>query len=742
MLILLAAPCQAASAQDGGGARVAGQNINAKQGGAQKKRPKVGLVLSGGGARGFAHIGALRVLEENRIPVDYIAGASMGALVGAMYAMGRTTAEMQELVGGLNWNDLLRGSPPYDELSFRRKEDRRNIPSPLTLRVRRGLSIPNSLNPGHEIGLLFDRLTLPYATVADFDDLPIPFRCVATDMVAAETIVLESGSLARALRATMAIPAVFAPVEIDGKILSDGGLLNNIPTDVVKAMGADVVIVVDIETQLSDRRALEDLAGVLGQTILVATVENSRRSLRQADLVIAPNLQAYTSADFDASGAIIDLGYRGTEPKGFLLQSLALDEAAWQQHLAARGARQRPRTQPVPAFVQVEGADAKAADVVAQKLGDRYEGRPLDQERLEEELTELTGTGRFDNIGYGLTRRQGETGLLIHINDPAERTDKPATLELGFEFNNIEADDVNFNVRARLTLFDVGRGGAEWRNDLTLGSTTLLATEYFRPLGDTKWFFAPSASYGRRTLDIFQNETRFAEYLQETTEGRIDFGYSFNRRSELRAGYLIGRLRGSRVIGDPLLPNLSGKVSAASLRWVYDGLDSAQIPTRGVAVQSSVNYYFDSPGASGGFPQAEARASAFRPFGRRNIVFTTGGGGTTFDDTAPPFQQFTLGGPLRVGGYGRGEFRASKYLQGGAGLLHQTFSLPRTLGGRFYVGGWYEGGSAFENFDAAIYRQSVTGGALMETRIGPVFVGGSLAEGGRGKFYFSLGRFF
>ncbi|MFN0121442.1 MAG: patatin-like phospholipase family protein, partial [Blastocatellia bacterium] len=272
-------------------------------------RPKIGLVLSGGGARGFAHIGALEVLEAHHIPVDYLAGASMGALIGALYATGMTPVEMRELVGTLDWDQLLRGTPPYDDLSFRRREDRRNIPAPLLLRGRpNDLKLPASFNAGHEIGLLFDRLMLPYATVTDFDELPIPFRAVATDMVEGKTVILGSGSLARALRATMALPGVFTPVEIGGKILSDGGILDNIPTDVVKAMGADIIIVINIETPLNLRGALGDLAGVLGQTILVTTVENSRRSLRQADFIIAPDLATYGLADFQASSELIELG--------------------------------------------------------------------------------------------------------------------------------------------------------------------------------------------------------------------------------------------------------------------------------------------------------------------------------------------------------------------------------------------------------------------------------------------------
>ncbi|MEK7854978.1 MAG: patatin-like phospholipase family protein, partial [Acidobacteriota bacterium] len=276
---------------------------------AVKTRPTVGLVLSGGGARGFAHIGVLKVLEENRIPVDYVGGASMGGLIGALYAMGRTPAEIETIVTGLNWGRLLQVSNPFEDLSFRRKEDRRNIPAPVTLKGKvNDLKLPNALNSGHEIGLLIDRLTLQYATLKDFNEMPIPFRAVGTDMVKGESVTLKSGSLSRSLRATMSVPGVFAPVEVDGKILSDGGLVNNIPTDVVKAMGADIVLVVNIETQLGGREALESLPGILAQTINIATVDNSRRSLRQADLIISPDLGKLGSSDFAKVNELIQLG--------------------------------------------------------------------------------------------------------------------------------------------------------------------------------------------------------------------------------------------------------------------------------------------------------------------------------------------------------------------------------------------------------------------------------------------------
>jgi NTE family protein len=723
---------------------VIGQEIKPTPENILKKRPKIGLVLSGGGARGFAHVGVLKVLEENHIPVDYVAGASMGALVGALYATGRTPTEMEQLVETLDWDNLLRGKPAFDDLNYRRKEDRRNLPGSITLTGKgRKLNLPGSLNPGHQIGLALDRLMLAYGENTNFDELPIPFRAVATDLVNAETIVLKSGSLSRALRATMAIPAVFAPVELNGRILADGGILNNIPTDVAKEMGADIILVVNIETQLGDRNSLQDLVGILGQTFYVVTVENSRRSLRQADVIVAPDLKNYGTFDFNAGKEIVELGYAGAQTKIALLKSLALDDAEWQRYIALRESKVRSDIQPIPEFLAIEGTEnLKAKRAIERKLDDKYENQPLDQKALANDLTELTGTERFDNLGYETTRRDDKTGLVIRVYDPLERTERTTILEVGVDVNNNETDDVNFNALGRLTFFDVVGDGSEWRNDFSIGSRTLLATEFYRPFGNSKFFAAPNAFYEDRKVSFYRDGDRLAEYSFRSAQVGIDLGYSVSRNSELRLGYSIGHMKAARRIGDPLLSDLGGRVSFASLRWNYDTRNNSQIPTRGIDLKNSLNYYFDSPSAVNSFAQAESRFDAFHSLSERNIVFAFGGGGTTFGKTAPLFQQFTLGGLFNVGGYGSGEFRNSNYLRSGFGVLREAFSAPPYIGGKLYLGGWYEGGSAFENFGAAKYRQSVTGGALLQTRIGPIFVGGSFAEGGRRKLYFSLGRFF
>ncbi|MCI0392689.1 MAG: patatin-like phospholipase family protein [Acidobacteria bacterium] len=704
---------------------------------AGQRRPKIGLALSGGGARGFAHIGVLQWFEEHRIPVDYIAGTSMGGLVGGMYAMGRSPGEMRDLVSHLDWDVLLRGYPSFQELSYRRKEDSLYIPGGITLGLRHGVRLPAGINGGMEIGLLFDRLTLPYDNIGSFDNLPIPFRCVATDLVAAEPVVLKEGSLANALRATMSIPGMFTPVELNGRILADGGILNNVPTDVVKQMGANVVIAVDIGTPLGDKESINSLFGVLNQTSGVATIENVRRNLRLADLLISPDLEKYTLLDFKANAEIANLGYKGAEQKALLLQKFSLNESEWQQYLAQRQARILTDV-PAPTFVKVEGAGSEAGMAITKNL-EKLEGKPIDPQAVENELRKVWGTGRFEALGYSWVRDNGKSGLFVRAH---EKTYGPPFLTLGLTINNSNTDDTEVNLLGRLLLYDVGRPNAEWRTDFSLGSQLQIGTEYYRPLGESRFFVAPNASYDTMQQNLFVNGEEIAEYNQKTARLGVDLGYTISDKSQMRLGYSIGHLTGERIIGDPVLPDVSGTLSVATFRWNYYGQNSPQFPTRGLVFRSSASWFFKSPGVTTGFPQAEARAIYAYRINEQNILIFNGGGGTTFGREAAPFQKFALGGLFHLGGYGRGEFRGNNYLFGELGYMRRLYRLPSFLGGSIFAGAWYDGGSAFDSIDNARYNMSGTGGLLVETRLGPIFIGGAWAEGGQGKFYFALGRIF
>jgi NTE family protein len=705
--------------------------------GTTRARPKIGVALSGGGARGFAHIGVLQYFDEHRIPVDFIAGTSMGGLIGAMYAMGKSPAEIRQLVTTLDWDILLRGYTAFRDLAYRRKEDRLYIPGQITIGLRHGVQLPAGINPGHDVGLLFDRFTLPYDNIASFDDLPIPFRCVATDLVAAEPVVFKDGSLSRALRATMSIPGVFSPVEVNGRLLSDGAALNNIPTDVVKDGGADVVIGVDIGTPLGDKESVNNLFSVLNQTNAVSTMESVRRNLRLADLLISPDLEKYNVLDFKRGAEIADLGYKGAEQKALLLQNFSVSEQEWQAYLAKK--RSRILTDvPVPTFVRVEGMPPSVQRTVTSELKP-FAGQPIDTALLEKRLTRIRGTGRFESMDYGWIVDNGKPGLIVR---GYEKTYGPPFLDLGVQIDNSNTDDTNVNLRGRLTFYDFGREGAEWRTDFSLGTTLNLATEYFRPIGDTRFFVAGEASIGTLKRNLFLNGKKQAEYKQNTQLIGADIGYSINSKSELRTGFNVGHQSANLQVGLPLLGEPSGTLSAFSIRYNYYGQNSPQFPTRGLVIRSSFNYFFKSPESDEQYPQGEVIGSYSYIYRDNNVLMVRGGGGTTFDHHAGPLQQFTLGGLFRLGGFGRDELRGDNYLFGETGYMRRLYRLPPFLGGSLFAGGWFDAGSAYNSWDDAQLKISGTGGLLMETRLGPLFIGGAWGEGGRKKFYFALGRIF
>jgi NTE family protein len=701
-------------------------------------RRRIGLVLSGGGARGLAHIGVLEWLEQHRVPVDYITGTSMGGLVGGLYATGMPPEEIRRLTSTLDWDKLLSGPPSYNELSFRRKEDRRAYPTTLEFGWHGGLRLPQAINPGHYVGLLLDRLTLPYSTVPSFDDLPIPFRCVATDMIAAQPVVLKDGSLAQALRATMAIPGIFTPVDIAGKVLADGGLLDNVPSDVVQSMGADLIIAVNVGTPLGTREALQTLPGILAQVIGVTTIENERRGLQLADIVITPELNGYTSFDFKDRAIIEQRGYLGAALHATEFEALSLDERSWQQYLADRNIRRRTSV-PVPAGIVVTGVSEDRAEAIREKLTKDI-GQPIDPDKLDRQLSDIRGSGPYESLGYDLVRLSGEAWLRIRVR---EKPYGPPFIIPAVQIQSRGAADVTFSAGFRLTNYDVGGRNSELRLDAIIGSNNLFAAEYYRPFGGTDLFVAPRTFYSSDRTDIYQGSVRVAQYLVRQGGVAVDAGETFGKNAQLRVGYQLGLQNGQSNVGASTeVPNVEGTLSAASARFVYDGQNSVVAPTRGVRATASLFWYFQSPGAPEAYPQGEAGASSFHAIGSRGALFLYGAGGTSFNRQPGPIQQFTLGGPLRLSAYGIAQFRGSNYGLVAGGYRHRLGSFPTLIGGRIYALVWYEGGSSFFRRSDLKYRDDVAGAVVLDTLLGPLTVGGAWGQGGTGKIFFSLGRFF
>lgn len=556
----------------------------------QLERPRIGLVLSGGGARGLAHVGVLKVLERERIPVDVIAGTSMGAIVGGLYASGLSAQEVEAEVFKLDWNNVFATRVDRRALSQRRKEQDFEVSPLIEIGIGGdGLKAPLGSVSSRGLEAHLRRLTLSARRVKDFDQLPTPFRAVATDMESGDPVILKDGDLARALRSSMSVPGVFSPLEVNGRILGDGGLVNNTPVDVARAMGADRLIVVNIGTPVSGRDTLNSLTGVTGQMINILTEQNvqqSLRSLRKDDVLIAPDLGGLTSADFDKAREFILRGEMQAEALVLRMQDLRVSERDYEQWKAQRKQREAA---PVPlAFVKFEGSKLTHPDVRSDILASQT-GEMFDLSKAERDITVLAASGDYQRTDYRLVRTAEGEGLVFDLED---KPWGPDYLQMGLDFSADNRGRSGFNLKLVHNRHWLDRSGSEWRNFLRLGSAPALGTEWYRPMAwrlpdGLSGFVALSGSTQRRSLAYFSdpNGKLSADLDRSTTGAAVEAGFNWRELGEFRVGWTHEVWRDE--------PNLLGagyEVLARKLRWteqgwrirmVFDQLDHAYFPTSG-----------------------------------------------------------------------------------------------------------------------------------------------------------------
>jgi NTE family protein len=702
-----------------------------------QQRPKIALVLGGGGARGYAHIGVLEWLDEHRIPIDYIVGTSIGGLVGGSYAAGTSPKEMRKLINGINWADVFKQDGPYPLLSFRRKEDARDYQVDLTLGLKGGLSIPAGLFPAQPVNLLLDKVTLPYAEIRSFDELPIPFRCVSGDIVTGDRVVFKDGSLPEAMRATMAIPGVFTPVRRNGQILVDGMIVDNVPADVARdEFKPDIIIAVDVGTPLASVEELGSALAISGQALSVMIVNNTRLQLRDANLVLSPDLdKSYTTSSFTKVNEIADIGYKTAEAHKAELEKLALDDAAWSSFVAARDARRRTKNV-VPEFVDVKGTTAEAVRIVQDGFKP-YLGKPLDLETLDATLTRIMGTGRYETVTYGVVERDGKDGLQVLITEKAYA---PPFVRFGLDLANQQVAGADINLTARVTFLDVLAYGDEVRVDAGLGFNSYVGTEYYRRLGRSKVFVAPFISVDKLTTDIFNTAGEdVARYGLRTFTAGADLGVQINRFSEFRAGYQFRDIDASVQIGDPLLPSVSGSVNLIRGRYQLDRSSSAQFNHDGLRFAADYVHFFDSEAISSDADRGEARVSYFKPLSEKNVVGIRAAGGTGFNSDVSAVYQFTIGGPYLMSAYALNEFRGRNYFYVSPTYLRKIGSLPDFIGGDVFVSAAYEAGAAYNSWSVRDTKNDGALGLLMETKLGGLGIGGAVGENGRARIFFTFG---
>jgi NTE family protein len=708
-------------------------------------RPRIGVAFGGGSARGLAHVGILRWFEEHHVPIDLVAGTSMCGLIGGAFAAGLSSSEIAQLLEETDWDEMF-GSTPFRYKNVRRKRDARAYPSRIEFGLKHGIVPPLALNNGQQVNFLLSRIVGPYLPLASFDDLPTPFRCLAVDLVSAQSVVLDRGSLADALRATMSLPGVFPPMEIDGRVLVDGGAMNNVPANVVRGMGAEQVIAINVGFMGDTRTVNYSLMGLMGQTVDVMMQANTRVAMRGADIVINPVLEGYGSLDWRRSEALADEGYRAAEAVKDSLLPLAIGEAEWTAYVAWRRARRQSQL-PTPAFLSVVGAtssDQQRMELVLLP----HVGQPIDIAALETRLESFAGLDRYETVDWQLVDRGGQVGLEVRARP---KTYAPPFLMLGVGLENTTTSQFAFQLAGRYLTFDVAGSGSELRIDASLGAEPSLGAELYRPIGATPFFVTGLALAIKQDLNFVSDDTVVAEYNQTRALIGAGGGVTVGRDDEVRVLMTIGTLTAGVSVGDPGLPELDGGETRSALRWTHDGQDSAIVPSRGVYALGELRHIFTSPEVPPGFTtdrtnsgvtQLEAGGSSFWPIRRRDRLFVTGGLGTSFDGRPLPTEQFQLGRPLRLGAEEIGSLRGDHYAVLTAGYLKGVGRLPDFLGGPVFVGGWIENGSAFDQLDAADVRTNISAGSVIDTLIGPAIVGASFGLSGNWRYYFGVGRVF
>lgn len=706
-------------------------------------RPRVGLVLGGGGARGIAHIAVLRTIEELQIPVDCVAGTSMGALIGALYASGMSVDEMEALVQSLDWASLFKDELARPERSYRRKLDDGLVISQPGLGIgSRGLKIAPGVMSGERVTLTFSKFIEPVSVIEHFDHLPIPYRAVAADLNTGAAVVIEGGDLALAMRASMSVPGVWPPVILEDRVLVDGGVANNLPVDVVRTMGADIVIAVDVGTPLMQLESNADVLSVVSQLSGFLTTGNtatSIASLTENDVLISPTLgDRVGSADFDKGALALVAGAEGVAAVRPQLERLGISASAHAQNRSLRVGREIGA--PVIHFVRLRNQTAYSDEFLQQYI-DVPLGQPLDSAALERQLYVLYGFNTLTGATYEVAEDNGQTGVVIHLRGKPQG---PNYLEAGLSMSSDFEGRYDFSVRLGVLRSPINETGGEARTLIELGDQVQLLGEYYQPFGHlNRYFYGARLHYLSRKLDQFDADgNRLSEYEASQVGVQLAAGREFGNYGAL--GFGLRRFTGSaeRLIGDPaLLPDFDFEIGEAFVELTLDRLDSPFFPRSGYLARNRYLFSRESLGADVDFEQWEVDFLGAYSRGKHAIQ-----GGmryhVTVNGTAPIQSAFRIGGFSRLVGYQNNELVGQNYavLLGG-----YSYHFGDVLGQPALLGGTLEYGNVWQDRSDMSFSDGVMNGSAyvgIDSWIGPILLGIGGREGGERNAFLEVGRRF
>lgn len=707
-------------------------------------RPTVGLVLSGGGARGAAHVGVIKVLDDLRIPVDYIAGTSMGAIVGGLYASGMTADQLVRVIEEADWSALLTDRPPRAQRSFRRKSDDIGFLVDFDLGIgKSGLILPKGFIQGQNLEIALKRLALPVISVDDFDELPIPFRAIATDIVTGGAVILDSGDLGTAMRASMSAPGVFKPVRQHGRLLVDGGVANNLPVQVVRDMGADILIVVDVGFPLLPESQLESAVGVTKQmlTILInARARDQIALLTPNDILISPKLGDLGSQEFQRAPEALQIGEEKAREVAHALAKLSVPS---EEYLAYRQGLETGRSDlPVIDSVVVKNESRLSPKVIEARLADQT-GGPLDVDQLEVDIANIYGFDTFETVTYDVSEGLDDTELLVRAT---EKSWGPNYLRFGINLEDDFDGTSNYNVAARFTRTEINEKGGEFRAELQIGESPRIFAELYQPLDfASRWFVNPQFALERSSSALFNEGLQIAQFRSDQLGLSLEGGRQFGNWGEIRVGIMRTSSDSVQQIGPPGFESTSADITSVAAIFGYDTIDRVAIPRSGTNVALGWTGSRESLDSDGTFDIAQFFFLKPQSWGNNTILHWWDLGKTTKDDT-PGISPFALGGLFSLSGYATNEL-VGKHLGIGR-LLYYRRLRDRELPGlktSVYVGASIEAGNVWQNTSAIGFDNALVAGSVFvvfDTLLGPLYLAYGAAEGSRRSAYLFLGQTF
>lgn len=727
--------------------------------------PKICVVLSGGGARGFAHIGVLRYLEQHHIPVHCIAGTSMGAVIGGLYASGLSADDIEQKMNAVNLRDMALDIVARKDLTQTLREDDEKYPIAGTFGLNKnGITLPLGAIQANQFLQLLHNLTAHIPPDLPFDQLPIPLRVVATDLESGNMVVFDKGPLHMAIRASMAAPGVFAPVEINGRLLTDGGLVRNLPVDIARSMSADVIIAVNIGTPLLPRDDLRSFLNISRQMMNILTEQNvneQKKLLLPTDVLIDPDLGNIGFMDFDQDVAAAEIGYHGAQASQAQLAALELPAAEYD---AQQKARPKTVLQDVRiAFVDVHSSGKIPAEDIRRQLNIEV-GSIYDSDQINRRIEPLINSRQFDSLTQSLVQQGDAYGVKI---DATERSWGPNFVRFGLAMSSGFEGQSGFELQIGHRLPWLTDSGLEWRNDLELGTIDAIRSELRQPLTIREGvYLAPYLNLQQKPLKLYSDNTPVAEYNMNTTQAGLDLGLpigEFSRTGEMRVGGIATHYNLSPKMGVLVLQQNDEQVSTSNLPWVkmneyaiharytVDQLDTPVFPQDGYLIgaeffggvnqDQSDTTAIETHSDLRAFQQLTVNGTWAQSVQEHSINISMAAGARKQSGSAIPGIGLSLGGFQRLTAYQPDQFTGDYLLYGNATYLYRALKFGLAGEGAF-IGTSLEIGNAASDkseFEFSRLKKSLSVFVGANTFMGPTHFGLAVAPAGAFNLFLQLG---